>query len=116
MLHKCAVRLMEAREVLTPGGELKHVRGELNLGVGGGPDILRAVYGLVLEEDGFLTNRAGDGLYYIVSWDRNGNLEAGCISMGATLDGLHLITQIKHRIMSMRKCMILGLRKKISPT
>ena len=90
MLSKCAVRLMEARGSLKPrwGDVNRHVRGELNLGVGGGPDILRAVYGSGLEEDGFLTNRAGDGLYYIVSWDRNGNLEArGLHQYGsATLD------------------------------
>ena len=90
LLNKCAVRLMEARGSLNPrwGDVNRHVRGELNLGVGGGPDILRAVYGSGLEEDGFLTNRAGDGLYYIVSWDRNGNLEArGLHQYGsATLD------------------------------
>ena len=64
LLNKCAVRLMEARGSLNPrwGDVNRHVRGELNLGVGGGPDILRAVYGSGLEEDGFLTNRAGDGL------------------------------------------------------
>jgi acyl-homoserine-lactone acylase len=51
----------------------RHVRGEVNVAVGGGPDILRAIYGRGLEEDGYLTNVAGDGLYYLVSWDAQGN-------------------------------------------
>ena len=40
--------------------------------MGGGPDILRAIYGNGLEEDGYLTNVAGDGLYYLVTWDAQG--------------------------------------------
>ena len=32
------------------------MRGEVNVPVGGGPDILRAIYGRGLKEDGFLTN------------------------------------------------------------
>ena len=35
----------------------------------GGPDTLRAIYGLGLEDDGYLTNVAGDGLYYLISWN-----------------------------------------------
>ncbi len=50
----------------------RHVRGDLNLPVGGGPDTLRAIYGRGMEEDGYLTNIAGDGLYYMVSWDAQG--------------------------------------------
>ena len=48
------------------------VRGEVNVAVGGGPDTLRAIYGRGLEDDGYHTNVAGDGLYYLVSWDSNG--------------------------------------------
>lgn len=56
-----------------PWGEVnRHVRGDVNVPVGGGPDILRAIYGRGLEEDGYLTNVAGDGLYYLVSWDAEG--------------------------------------------
>ena len=51
----------------------RHVRGDVNVAVGGGPDTLRAIYGRGLEEDGYLTNVAGDGLYYLVSWDAQGN-------------------------------------------
>jgi len=45
----------------------------MNIPVGGGPDTLRAIYGLGMEEDGFLTNVAGDGLYYLLAWDAEGN-------------------------------------------
>ena len=64
-----------------PWGEVnRHVRGDLNLPVAGGPDILRAIYGRGLEEDGYLTNVAGDGLYYLVEWDATGAL---------TVEGVH---------------------------
>jgi len=60
-----------------PWGQInRHVRGELNLPIGGGPDTLRAIYGLGLEDDGYLTNVGGDGLYYMVSWDKEGKLKA----------------------------------------
>lgn len=56
-----------------PWGDVnRHVRGEVNVPIGGGPDILRAVYGRGMEENGFLTNVAGDGLYYLVSWAADG--------------------------------------------
>ncbi len=50
----------------------RHVRGEVNVPVGGGPDILRAIYGQGFEENGYHTNIAGDGLYYLVRWDAQG--------------------------------------------
>jgi len=66
----------------------RHVRGTVNVAVGGGPDILRAIYGRGLAEDGFLTNVAGDGLYYLVSWDADGQqMVQGTHHFGsATLD------------------------------
>jgi penicillin amidase/acyl-homoserine-lactone acylase len=66
----------------------RHIRGTVNLPVGGGPDILRAIYGNGLEKDGYLTNVAGDGLYYLVSWDAQGKLSVqGIHHFGsATLD------------------------------
>ncbi len=66
----------------------RHIRGELDLPVAGGPDTLRAIYGLGLEEDGFLTNVAGDGLYYLVEWDKRGTQTVGGIHQfgSATLD------------------------------
>lgn len=60
-----------------PWGQInRHVRGDVNLPVGGGPDTLRAIYGRGLEEDGYLTNLGGDGLYYLLSWSKDGDLEA----------------------------------------
>ncbi len=55
------------------GSVNRHIRGGVNLPVAGGPDILRAIYGNGLEEDGYLTNVAGDGLYYLVAWDAQGH-------------------------------------------
>ena len=72
--YSCADRLMAATGRIDPlwGDVNRHVRGDLNLPVGGGPDTLRAIYALGMEEDGYQTNIAGDGLYYFVSWDAQG--------------------------------------------
>ena len=73
-LYRCTDLLMAKVGRLDPlwGDISRHIRGDLNLPVGGGPDTLRAIYGLGMEEDGYLTNVAGDGLYYMLSWDANG--------------------------------------------
>ena len=72
--YSCADRLMAATGRIDPlwGDVNRHVRGDLTLPVGGGPDTLRAIYALGREEDGYQTNIAGDGLYYFVSWDAQG--------------------------------------------
>ena len=73
-LTRCADLMMAKTGRLDPlwGDVSRHVRGDLNIPVGGGPDTLRAIYGLGMEEDGFLTNVAGDGLYYLLAWDAEG--------------------------------------------
>lgn len=90
MLKTCAQNLQQAFAQLDPEWGLvnRHVRGEVNLPIAGGPDILRAVYGSGLEEDGFLTNVAGDGLYYLVAWDADGQLSVQGVHQygSATLD------------------------------
>ena len=70
-LVRCTDLLMENNGRIDPlWGEVnRHVRGDINLPVGGGPDTLRAIYGMRMEGDNYLTNVAGDGLYYQVSWD-----------------------------------------------
>lgn len=89
-LIRCADLLIAKTGRLDPlwGDVSRHVRGDLNLPVGGGPDTLRAIYGLGMEEDGFLTNVAGDGLYYLLSWDANGEQKVRGIHQfgAATLD------------------------------
>ncbi len=72
--YNCADKLMAVTGRIDPlwGDVNRHVRGDLNLPVGGGPDTLRAIYALGMEEDGYQTNIAGDGLYYFVSWDAQG--------------------------------------------
>ena len=89
-LIRCTDLLLSKVGRLDPlwGDVSRHVRGDLNLPVGGGPDTLRAIYGLGMEEDGFLTNVAGDGLYYLLSWDAEGNQKVRGIHQygAATLD------------------------------
>ena len=86
----CTDKLVKATGRIDPlwGDVNRHVRGTLNLPVGGGPDTLRAIYARGLEEDGFQTNIAGDGLYYLVSWDSEGQQKIrGVHQFGAaTLD------------------------------
>ena len=62
-------------------------RGQVDLPVDGGPDILRAIYGS-LGEDGTLTARAGDTLIMFVEWDRTGKLTSESVHPfgSATLD------------------------------
>ncbi len=62
-------------------------RGEVNLGLGGGPDILHAVYGR-LEEDGRLYGTDGDSYVLLVTWDAEGKVSSQSIHQygSATLD------------------------------
>lgn len=70
-------------------GELNRIiRGELNIPIGGAPDILRAVYpgeGLV---DGKLKAIAGDTLIILVEWSEDGSVQGSTIHQfgSATLD------------------------------
>ena len=82
LIQGCVDLLMASRgKIDPPWGEVnRHVRGDLNLPVGGGPDVLRAIYGRGMKENGYLTNVAGDGLYYLVSWAADGT---------QTVRGLH---------------------------
>lgn len=54
------------------------IRGKTNIALGGGPDVLRAIYGLP-EENGQLKAVAGDGLVVYVAWDRNGKQTGGTV-------------------------------------
>jgi len=61
-------------------------RGNLDLGLGGGPDILHAVYGGNLK-DGTVTGRAGDCYALMVTFDENGVSSRSIHQYGsATLD------------------------------
>ncbi len=60
-------------------GEVNRIRrGDVDLPIDGGPDILRAVYGKP-EADGRLTGVAGDTYIMFVTWDRAGNLSSESI-------------------------------------
>lgn len=54
------------------------IRGDVDLGMGGGPDILHATYGQA-QEDGRLRVFVGDAYIMLVRWDANGNVTAESI-------------------------------------
>ncbi len=88
---KKAVRLlMAAYGRIDPAwGELNRiVRGEVNLPIGGAPDILRAVYPGGELVDGKLQAAAGDTLIILVEWSENGSVKGSTIHQfgSATLD------------------------------
>jgi penicillin amidase/acyl-homoserine-lactone acylase len=69
-------------------GEVNRLRrGEIDLAVDGGPDILRAVYGKA-QADGTLSGVAGDTLIMFVEWDSGGKLSSRSVHQfgEATLD------------------------------
>lgn len=61
------------------GRSQSHVRGETNLPVDGGPDILRAIYPEKIREDGKLHAFAGDTYIAVAEWDEKGELAAKVI-------------------------------------
>jgi penicillin amidase/acyl-homoserine-lactone acylase len=62
-------------------------RGDVDLGLGGGPDLLHAVYGRMIE-GGKLVGRQGDSFVMLVTWDSEGNVHSRSIHQygSATLD------------------------------
>jgi len=89
-LIRCTDRLLNKVGRLDPawGDVSRHIRGDLNLPVAVALTTLRAIYGMGMEEDGYLTNVAGDGLYYMLSWDAEGQQKVRGIHQfgAATLD------------------------------
>jgi len=70
------------------GDVMRLIRGDTNLAISGGPDVLRAVYGKELNDQGQSENKAGDGFLMFVSWDENGLIHSEAIHQfgSATLD------------------------------
>ena len=62
-------------------------RGQVDLGLGGGPDLLHAVYGQ-MQDDGHLWGRQGDSYVMLITWDRDGQVRSRSIHQygSATLD------------------------------
>ena len=54
------------------------IRGDTNIALGGGPDVLRAIYGIA-EDDGQLKAVAGDGLVVYTAWDKSGKQTGGTV-------------------------------------
>jgi len=63
------------------------MRGSVDLGLGGGPDLLHAVYGEQLD-DGHLQGMQGDSFVMLITWDRNGEIHSRSIHQygSTTLD------------------------------
>ncbi len=64
------------------------IRGDVNLPISGGPDILRAIYPAEIGESGVLKANAGDTWIALVEWDADGDQTAQVIHQfgAATLD------------------------------
>ncbi|MCI0397199.1 MAG: acylase [Chloroflexi bacterium] len=72
-------------------------RGDLDVGLGGGPDVLHAIYGN-LADDGYLHGHAGDSYIMLVTWDANGQVHSRSIhqfgSATARPDSPHYADQV----------------------
>jgi acyl-homoserine-lactone acylase len=74
--------------VNVPWGEVNRlIRGDVDLGMGGGPDLLHAV-GSSLQEDGRLKGYVGDSYVLLIRWDADGKVHSFSIHQygSATLD------------------------------
>lgn len=62
-----------------PWHDVNHLqRGELDVGLGGGPDVLHAIYG-ERADDGHLHGYAGDSYVMLVTWDADGGVRSRSI-------------------------------------
>ena len=59
------------------------IRGDNNLGLGGGPDIMHSIYGN-LKNNGELEAFAGDSYILFVSWDKNGKVSSKSVHQYGT--------------------------------
>ncbi|MEM7114151.1 MAG: acylase [Chloroflexota bacterium] len=75
--------------VEVPWGEVNRLqRGDVDLPIGGAPDVLYAIYGERDEENGRLRGIAGESYILVVKWDADGNVFSQSIHQfgSATLD------------------------------
>ncbi|MFQ5627485.1 MAG: acylase, partial [bacterium] len=88
-LKKTARKLQQKFDRLdVPWGDVNRlIRGEVDLSLDGGPDVLRAVYGR-LRDDGRLQGSAGDCYVLLVEWDQDGTVHSQSVHQygSATLD------------------------------
>lgn len=71
-------------DLQVPWSEVNRIqRGEVNLGMGGGPDLLHAIYGS-LGEDGRLKGFNGDSYVMLISWDPQGEVQSYSIHQYGT--------------------------------
>ncbi len=79
-VKEVAEELKEYHGRLDPewGEVMRLRRGSLDLPLGGGPDILRAIYGNH-DKDGTISGLGGDCYYMMVEWDSDGNITSESI-------------------------------------
>lgn len=89
-LKLSAQRLIQHHgKIAVPWGEVNRlVRGQVNVPIEGGPDILRAVYGRWDDEKGILVGEGGDCFVLLPRWDKEGKLTSRSIHQfgSATVD------------------------------
>ena len=80
-LQKAAQLLKDKHGKLDPPwGEVNRlIRGTVDLPIGGGPDIVHAVYGALNNDTGRYKGRAGDTYIMLVKWDTDGKLTSQSI-------------------------------------
>jgi penicillin amidase/acyl-homoserine-lactone acylase len=70
--------------IYVPWGEINRLqRGDVDLAIGGGPDLLHAIYG-DLNEDGQIVGTAGDASVLLVHWLPDGRVESFAIHQFGT--------------------------------
>ena len=62
------------------------IRGNLNLGLGGGPDIMHSIYGN-LKSNGALEAFAGDSYILFITWDNEGNVSSNSVHQYGSATG-----------------------------
>ena len=90
MAYSKAVKLLKEKfgRLDVPWGQVNRLmRGNVDLPVGGGPDLLHATYGDI-QGDGRIKNNTGDSFVQLVAWDKQGHVKAFSIHQfgSATLD------------------------------
>jgi penicillin amidase/acyl-homoserine-lactone acylase len=99
--------------VTVPHGQVFRLKqGDKNLAVSGGPDVLRAMYGSEMDENGQIEITAGDGFMMFVAWDKDGVVQSQAVHQygSATLDedSVHFNDQMDIFVAQKERKVLLG--------
>jgi len=107
-LNEAAANLKKVHGTIdVPWKEVNRLRrGDLDLGLGGGPDILRAVTGDITDDGAHIVGKTGDSYVLLVRWHPDGEVESLSIHQygSATLDETspHYADQAEKRFIHMK--------------